>query len=240
MVFGATSGPLLGRPAKRIQAIAFDAFVLFSPKPIVMRAREIGGEKGDALVAAASARLFSYTWYVTSAGRYAEFDELAADAFKSAADSVGVRLSDPDIERLVDGYANLDLWPDVPNALQTLRRHGVRLAMLSNLSERALAANLRSTGIAGQFEHILSTDRARQYKPSPGAYDLAVRAFGIRKDEIGFAASASWDASGATWFGFPSVWVNRNGLPGEQAHATPGVVSRGMDGVLQLAGLVTS
>jgi len=235
----ASTGPLFGRPPRRIRAVAFDGFVLFSPQTIVKRAREVAGEKGDALFAAASGMLFGYTWYYTSARRYAGFDELAEDAFKSAAQSLGLNLSNTDLEQLVEGYSNLELWPDVPGALQTLRRHNVRLAMLSNLSERALRSNLRTNAVDEHFEFVLSTDAARQYKPSPKAYDLAVRAFKISKSEIGFAASASWDASGATWFGFPSIWVNRNGLPAEQAHAAPTVISSGMDGVLRLSGLQT-
>ena len=237
LVIAASSGPLLGRPPRRIRAIAFDAFVLFDPRIIVKRAREIAGKKGDALVAAASPKLFSYTWYYTSAGRYAGFNELAADAFKSAAQNLGLDLGRADLEGLVDGYANLELWPDANDAIQTLRDHDIRLAMLSNLSERALRANLRANRIDEHFEFVLSTDQARQYKPSPKAYDLAVRAFRDRRDQIGFAASASWDASGATWFGFPTVWVNRNGLPADDAHATPAVVSSGIGGVLQLADL---
>ena len=237
LVAVAASSPLLGRTPRLIRAIAFDAFVLFSPQVILKRAREVAGEKGDALVAAASAKLFGYTWYYTSAGRYAGFDELASDAFKPASQTVGLNPSDADLEHLVDGYANLELWPDVPDALQKLRRHGVRLAMLSNLSERSLRANLQANGIDQCFEFVLSTDQAQHYKPSPKAYDLAVRAFKSSKDQIGFAASASWDASGATWFGFRSVWVNRNGLASEQAHAKPALVSTGMDGVLQLCGV---
>jgi len=233
----ASSGPLHAGRLRRIRALAFDAFVLFSPQLVVRRAREMAGEKGDALFAGASAKLFGYTWYYTSAGKYAEFELLAGDAFRSAAQTLGVELTNAELGRLIDAYANLEPWPDVPVALQALRRSGVRLATLSNLPERALRANLRAGRIDEHFEFVLSTDRARQYKPSPRAYDLAVRAFKIPRDEIGFAASASWDASGATWFGFPTAWVNRNGMPVEKAHAAPAITTIGMSGVLQLAGV---
>lgn len=223
------------RTPRRIRAIAFDAFVLFSPRPIMLRAREIAGDKADALVAAASAKLFSYTWFYTSAGHYAGFDQLARFAFQSAAESLGLTPTSAELDRLVAGYAGLDLWPDVRVALQALRTDGVRLAMLSNLSEHALRANLRAGGVDDLFEFVLSTDQARQFKPSPLAYDLAVRAFRLPAQEIGFAASASWDASGATWFGFPTVWVNRNHLSADEAHAAPMFASSGMEGVLKLA-----
>jgi 2-haloacid dehalogenase len=232
----ACGGPLRGGLPRRIRAIAFDAFVLFSPQEVVRRSRELAGEKGDALFAAASAKLFGYTWYYTSAGKYAEFEELAVDAFKSAAQSLGLTFRSGELERLIDAYADLEIWPDVPAALQALRRSGVRLAMLSNLSERMLRANLRGNRIDENFEFVLSTDQARQYKPSPKAYGLALDAFKLSRRQIEFAASAGWDASGAAWFGYPTVWVNRSGAPAEQAHGTPTITSADMGGVLQLAG----
>jgi len=237
LIASAASGPLRAGPRARVRAVAFDAFVLFSPQVVIRSAREVAGDKGDALFTAASAKLFGYTWYYTSAKRYAEFDKLAADAFASAGQGLGVALGSGDVDRMVEAYSRLELWPDVPAALQALRRRGVRLAMLSNLSGQALKANLRAGEIEEHFEFVLSTDQAQQYKPSPKAYDLAVRAFRIPRNEIGFAASASWDASGATWFGFPTAWVNRNGLPAEMAHVAPAIISREISGVLQLAGV---
>ena len=237
IAIGAASGPLRGAGRRAVRAFAFDAFVLFNPEAVVKRAREMAGDEGAALVRAASTKLFGYTWYYTSAGRYAEFDELAAGAFSSAAKDLGLNLSSAETDRLVEGYAHLELWRDVPDALETLRHQGIRLAMLSNLSQLTLRANLRANGIEQHFEFVLSTDKVREYKPSQAAYGLAPRAFNARREEIGFAASASWDASGATWFGFPTVWVNRTGAPTEEALARPAIVSAGTDGVLQLANL---
>jgi 2-haloacid dehalogenase len=36
-----------------------------------------------------------------------------------------------------------------------------------------------------------------------------------------FVSSNSWDALGATWFGFKSFWVNRQGLPFETLGPRP-------------------
>src|SRR3954470_18203633 len=170
MTAGAFGSALSGNPQRPIRAIAFDAFVLFDPRTLVGRAREIAGDKGDALVSAASAKLFAYTWFYTSAGRYKPFNAVAADAFQSAARNLGIGLSSLDLAHLIDGYANLGIWPDVPAAIDTLRRRGVRLAMLSNLPEQTLRANLRAGDIDRHFEFVLSTDEARQFKPAPKAY----------------------------------------------------------------------
>jgi 2-haloacid dehalogenase len=34
-------------------------------------------------------------------------------------------------------------------------------------------------------------------------------------------SSNGWDAIGATWHGFTTLWVNRHGLPLEQLDTTP-------------------
>jgi len=36
-----------------------------------------------------------------------------------------------------------------------------------------------------------------------------------------FAAFAGWDAAGAKLFGYPTFWVNRQKLPGEEMGASP-------------------
>jgi 2-haloacid dehalogenase len=227
----------VARGASTVSALAFDAFVLFDPVEIQRRAAEIAGRDGTALAAAASSRLFAYTWYYTAASRYVPLDALARDAFAATAETMGMRLDWKSLDHVVEGYSQLATWPDAGPALERLRQAGIRLAVLSNLPEAALRANLDRGGIDRHFEFVLSTDRAKQYKPAPRAYRLGTDAFHLSRASIGFAASASWDASGATWFGYPTAWINRAGTPRDPAHADPAFVSRDMTGVLQLAGL---
>ena len=237
LALGTTSAPLFSQRLSPIRALAFDAFVLFDPTPIVERAKLLVGEKAAALFATASTKLFSYTWLYTSADRYDGFEVLAHDAFGSAADVHGVMLKGSEVESLVATYSMLPLWPDVAAAIHRLRERNLRLAVLANLPKRWLVSNLRANGIEGYFEHVLSTDTVRRFKPSREAYAMAVDKLSLSARSIGFAASAGWDASGAVWFGYRTTWVNRNNFPREPAHAPPDIVSRSMDGVLRLAGV---
>jgi len=133
----------------------------------------------------------------------------------------------------MNGYLSLKTWPDVPQALRSLKAAGIRLGFLSNFSRRMLEAGIRNSGLEGRFEHLLSTDEVRQFKPAPRAYQMAVDAFELKPEEILFAAFAGWDAAGAKWFGFPTVWVNRLNSPAEQLSVVPDVTCD------DLAGLVT-
>lgn len=237
LALGTVAAPLIARPSPAIRAIAFDAFVLFNPKPVLDRARELVAEKAVQFAATASAKLFAYTWLYTSASRYDGFAPLARDAFQYAGAVQGLELTRADLDSLVACYSALPLWPDVTAAIGQLRNDRIRLAMLSNLPREMLLSNLRGGGIEHHFEAILSTDEVRRFKPAPEAYALGMRALGLARGQIGFAASAGWDASGATWFGYRTAWVNRDNSRPEEAHTAAEVVSGGIEGVLRLAGL---
>ena len=66
------------------------------------------------------------------------------------------------------------------------------------------------------FEVRISTDAARTYKPDPRAYALGVEKLELPREHIAFAAFGGWDAAGARWFGYPTFWVNRLGVPHEE------------------------
>ena len=84
-----------------------------------------------------------------------------------------------------------------------------------------LQANIKSAGLTGIFEEVISTDQARTFKPDPRAYQLGIESLGLQRNQILFAAFAGWDAAGARLFGYPTFWVNRLKLPAEELGAVP-------------------
>jgi 2-haloacid dehalogenase len=117
---------------------------------------------------------------------------------------------------LVDAYTRLTPWPDARETLLAFRRAGIRLAPLANYSPAMLAQLLSNAGFSELFEEQISTDPARTFKPDPRAYALAESRFNLKREQIAFAAFGGWDAAGAKWFGFPTFWVNRLGVPQEE------------------------
>jgi 2-haloacid dehalogenase len=83
-----------------------------------------------------------------------------------------------------------------------------------------LEAGIRNSQLDGVFDHVLSADRVKAYKPDPRAYQMGLDAFGLKLDQILFAAYAGWDAAGAKAFGYPTFWVNRQNQPGEELGVT--------------------
>ncbi len=87
---------------------------------------------------------------------------------------------------------------------------------MSNATLPILKGGIQKSKLENIFEHLLSTDKIKSYKPDPRAYQMAVDAFQLSREQIGFVAFAGWDVAGAKAFGFPTFWVNRQQLLPEE------------------------
>ena len=203
----------------RIDAVLFDAFVIFDPWPVAALAEQIFPGRGAELTSAWRTTQFQYAWLRVVAGTYADFWRCTADALRHAASMLRLDLTPARHDRLMQAYLELRPWPEVPAALRTLRAAGVRLGILSNFTPTMLASSIRSSRLGGVFDRLLSTDEVATYKPDPRAYLLGLHALGLPRDRIAFAAFAGWDAAGAKLFGYPTLWVNRLGAPADDLGA---------------------
>lgn len=213
----------------KIKAVVFDAFPVFDPRPVFALAEDLFPGKGADLSNAWRTKQFEYTWLRTASGRYEDFWNVTQDALVFAARSLNLELTPEKQKRLMDAYLGLKPYPDVLPALKSLKDSGVRLAFLSNLTPAMLEADIKSAGLDGIFEKALSTDPAKTYKPSPAAYQLAMDALGLQRDEIVFAAFAGWDAAGSKWFGYKTFWVNRMSSPKEEFDAAPDATGKDLN-----------
>jgi 2-haloacid dehalogenase len=210
------SGPLAAStPRRPIRAICFDLFTLFDPRSVTAVARGIVPDAAAELCEAWRVRQFEYAWLRAAAGAYASFRDVTRDALDYAARARQLDLSQGAREALVDAYSRLDVWPDTHARLAAWRAEGLRLAPLANYSPDMLEPLLAHAGLSTAFDALISTDAAKTFKPDPRAYALGVEALGLEREQIAFAAFGGWDAAGARWFGFPTFWVNRLGLPSE-------------------------
>lgn len=198
-----------------IKAVLFDAFPIFDPRPVFALAnRMFPADAG--FVDLWRTKQFEYTWLRTLGGSYQDFWSVTRDALRFSAKARKLSMSSADEDRLMGAYLKLDAWPDVLPALRTLKDSGVRLAFLSNFTTEMLESCTRHAGLDGLFDHMLSTDQVRVFKPNPLAYRLGLDTLGFKRREIAFAAFAGWDAAGARWFGYPTFWVNRLQQPPEE------------------------
>jgi 2-haloacid dehalogenase len=229
-IAGAAASPLklVHSLQPKIEAIAFDAFTIFDPGPVFSLVNRMFPDKGAELAEAWRSKQFEYSCLRATGGAYKDFWDVIEDALVFAARKTGVKLIASEKKLLMEQYLYLDVWPDVVPALEKLSREGIRLIFLSNMTTKMLRSCSSNAKIELYFEHIISSDRAKTYKPSPAAYQLGMDTLKLEKEEILFAAFAGWDASGAKWFGYPTFWVNRQVAPVEELGAMPDGIGKGL------------
>ena len=221
----ATAGPIKAP----IKAMAFDAFAIFDPSPIFELTEKLFPGKGAVLANLWRARQFEYAWLRTITQQYADFWQVTEDALVFAAQTLRLDLTSEKRVQLMSSYLSIRGWADAGAALRSLKNSGIRLALLSNLTAQMLKAGIGNAGLEEVFEHVLSADRVRTYKPDGRAYQMGVDAFQLQRGEILFAAFAGWDAAGAKRFGYPTFWVNRENRPSEQLGTTADAVGVGLN-----------
>ena len=215
------------------KAIAFDAFPIFDPRPVFKLAEILFPGKGAELSNAWRTRQFEYQWLYALGGHYADFREATENALVFAAKGMKLDMTADKRDQLMQAYTQLNAWPDVAPALKKLKAAGIRLIFLSNMTRKMLDTNIANSDLGGLFEHVLSTDQIRAFKPDPKAYEMGVKTLGLKREEILFAAFAGWDVAGAKWYGYPTFWVNRLGSPPEELGVAADAAGSGMEDLLR-------
>jgi len=159
-----------------------------------------------------------YSWLRAITGAHCSFWQVTQDGLDWALEASG--LDDPELrERLLALYWELPPYEEVPEMLSELKSEGYQTAILSNGSPDMLEAALRSAGLEGWLDAVLSVEEVGIFKPAGAVYDMVGARFGTTPDEVLFVSSNGWDAAGAAAYGFVTIWVNRAKEPVERLPA---------------------
>jgi len=218
------------------QAVLFDAYgTLFDVYSVGALAEQLFPGHGSALGMLWRDKQIEYTQLVTTSNggqHYQPFWDLTRAALRYAAKKLSLDLTPGHEERLMNQYRQLTAFAESREVLGALRAQGVTTGILSNGDPGMLGSAVRSAGLDGLLDHLLSVDSVRKYKTHPEAYALGPRALGVDAARIVFVSCNSWDALGATWFGYRTLWVNRYQLPFEELGIQPTRVGASLRDVL--------
>ena len=137
------------------------------------------------------------------AGRETTFKPLFEAALRRGLERAGREPVDVDL-------ASMPAYPDVPDALQSLRDGGFRLAVLTQSAVEPSETAMRNAGIREHFEHVLSAPASGAFKPEDLAYKAALEQLGTT--DAWFVAGHWWDVAGATFAGLKTAWISRTDL----------------------------
>ena len=222
----------------RIQAVLFDAYgTLFDVYSVSLLGEQLFPGQGERLAVLWRDKQIEYTRLCSMSGpqpgqHYRSFWEITRSALRYAAARLKLELSAEREERLMNQYHHLSAFPENREVLQALRERGVRAGVLSNGDPSMLAVAVRSAGLQDLLDPVLSVHETRRFKTDPAAYALGPAALGLNAREILFVSSNAWDAVGATWYGYTTLWVNRGALPPEELGVQPTATASNLRAVL--------
>ncbi len=217
------------------RAVLFDAYgTLFDVYSVGLLAEQLFPGRGEALATLWRDKQIDYTRLLTLAGRYQPFWEVTRNGLRHAAQRLKLDLGATAEDRLMNQYRHLSAFPENREVLAELQRRGIPAGILSNGDPDMLAVATRSAGFDGLLQHVISVHGVQRYKVDATAYALGPQALGLPARDILFVSSNGWDAIGATWHGYTTLWVNRAGLPIEQLGTEPTHIGASLRAVLDL------
>jgi 2-haloacid dehalogenase len=213
------------------RAVLFDAYgTLFDVYSVGLLAEQLFPGQGARLATVWRDKQIEYTRLVTTSdhgAHYRPFWAITQNALAFAIKLIepAARVDWPAFEaratQLMNQYRHLSAFPENREVLQALKERGIPAGILSNGDPEMLGVAVKSAGFSGLLAHVISVHSLRKYKTDPAAYALGPQALGLPAREILFVSSNGWDAIGATWYGYTTLWVNRAGLPIDQLDTAP-------------------
>jgi 2-haloacid dehalogenase len=167
--------------------------------------------RGAEFAARWRARQLEASWLRTAMDRWVDFDVVTRDALVATLGELGVA-PPSDVDGLVRAFETLPLADGAAEGVRAIHDAGLATGILTNAAAGTLQRAAARLGLP--FDHLVSVDAARQFKPHPSVYRLAVDATGLPPERIGFVTGNGWDAAGAGTFGFQVAWLR----PGPAAY----------------------
>ncbi len=177
------------------------------------------------------AKQLEYTFLRSLMGRYRDFWKVTEEALEFTLQRFAIQVSSEQRRHLMDAWLHPSPYPEVAAALPRLKEKYL-LAILSNGTAKMLLTGLDRNGLRQYFRRIMSTDSVKLYKPSPKVYQLALKHIQLKKGEILFVSSNSFDVLGAKNFGFKVCWISRLGIPLDPLGPKPDLVVQNFDELL--------
>ncbi len=206
----------------KLRAVLFDAYgTLFDVYSVGLLAEQLFPGQGERLAQLWRDKQIDYTRLCSMSGRYRPFWEITRAGLRFAAARLSLALDAAAEERLMNQYRHLSAFPEALDMLCALQRRGIPAGILSNGDPEMLAVAVKSAGFGELLAPLLSVHGVQRYKTDPAAYALGPQALAMPARDILFVSSNGWDAIGATWYGYTTLWVNRAQLPLEALDTPP-------------------
>ena len=193
----------------RFQALTFDCYgtMIDWEKGIFSALRPILEAHGKTIDDFALLKLYSELELKAEQGEFRKYREVLQSVVAGFGEQLGFKPSEEEIRSLP---GSLPQWPPFPDTVAALKRLQTRykLAVISNIDDDLFAGS--EPKLQAQFDHVITAEQARSYKPSLNNFRLALKQLGLAPDHVLHVGQSLYhDVTPAKSLGIATVWVNR-------------------------------
>src|ERR1700733_9935335 len=160
-----------------IKVVVFDAYgTLYDIQSVAAITEQAFPGYGEIITQVWRIKQLEYTWLRSLMRRYEDFSVVTRESLVYTLRILGLKHDNDVLERIMEKYLHLDLYPDATAALADMR--GRKLAILSNGSPEMLNALVHNSGLDRVLDATISVDSQKVFKPAPEAYTLVEAVLG--------------------------------------------------------------
>ena len=194
---------------ENIKAIVFDAYgTLFDVNSAAEKCKGKIGDKWEGFANFWRTTQLEYTWLRSLMKRHIDFWHVTEDSLDKSMKTFSIDSSMKN--ELLDLYKKLSPYSEVKGVLNSLKEKKYKLAILSNGTPALLNELVKNNNLENIFDDLFSIEEVGIYKPDSKVYDMPIKKYQIKADEIAFLSANTWDVSGGGNYGYNAIWVNRN------------------------------
>ena len=193
----------------KTKAVVFDAYgTLFDVNSAAEKCKEKIGANWETFANFWRTTQLEYTWLRSLMKRHKNFWEVTEDSLDKTMKVFNINKNLK--EELLSLYKILSPYPEVREVLDDLKKKNYKLAILSNGNPTLLNELVASNKLNDLFDDLFSIEEVKVYKPDSRVYEIPIKKYNVKANEITFLSANTWDVSGGGNFGYNSIWVNRN------------------------------
>lgn len=212
----------------------FDAYgTLFDLEVPLVQLQALTRDRAEPFLALWRQKQLEYTWLRAVMGHYLSFEQVTEDALHYVFEVFDLNHGEL-FDKLMEVYWQPTLFPEVSTTLRMLSQMGMRLAILSNGSEKLLQAGVKHADLGELIDQVISVEAVKTFKPASQVYQMALDRCRASVHDLVFLSANGWDIAGATAFGLNTVWVKRRAAPIERLGVSPGHVIEDLSGLIKL------
>ena len=192
-----------------IKSVVFDAYgTLFDVNSAAEKCKERIGDSWEGFANFWRTTQLEYTWLRSLMKRHRDFWTITEDSLDKSMKVFNVDIAMKN--ELLNLYKTLSPYPEVKDVLNSLKKKNYKLSILSNGTPALLNELVKSNDLENIFDDLFSIEEVGVYKPDSRVYDIPIKKYQIKSEEVAFLSANTWDVSGGGNYGYNSIWVNRN------------------------------